>query len=166
MTEQWKSVIEKPFSAYYEVSNLGNVRSLRRNILLHKTKALNGYYFIGMHAEGKHVTRNIHRLVAQAFIPNPDNLPEVNHKDEDKSNNCVTNLEWCTRSYNCSYGINTKKARRTLWYYQYSLDGVFLRKFTASSLKENGFDRGGCRIAAKNGGTFKGFHWHIKRQLL
>jgi hypothetical protein len=62
---------------------------------------------VNLKAHGKQVQRSIHRLVATAFIPNHDNLPEVNHRDGDKSNNCVSNLEWCTRSENLTHAFRT-----------------------------------------------------------
>lgn len=90
----------------YQVSNYGRVLG---------TKGLmkpydNGYGYLVVELrkgrEGKHL--RVHRLVAEAFLPNPDNLPEVNHKDENKHNNAVDNLEWCTRSYNKKYGSGRK----------------------------------------------------------
>lgn len=123
--EIWKPVVG--YEGLYEVSNTGQVRSLDRyikysngQIHLHKGKVLspvikdNGYLQVGLYYNGKYKMFLVHRVVAQAFIPNPDNLPEVNHLDEDKTNNNVTNLEWCDRSYNLKYGtvrirsINTK----------------------------------------------------------
>lgn len=70
-----------------------------------------GYYRIGLTKNNKRTHHSVHRLVAKVFIPNSDNLPTVNHKDEDKTNNCVNNLEWCTRKYNSNYG--TCIARRS-----------------------------------------------------
>lgn len=104
------------YEGLYQVSNLGRVKSLehikggkcgsirpvRERIL--KTGKRSGYPSISLCKNGKKKSLHIHRLVAQAFIPNPDNLPEVNHKDEDKTNNSVTNLEWCTYQYNNNYG--------------------------------------------------------------
>jgi hypothetical protein len=110
-TEVWKDI--EDYKGLYQVSNLGRVRSLDRvdmrgNHLKGKVLAFNlagaGYIQVGLHRDGKVEQKLVHRLVSEAFLPNPDNLPEVNHKDEDKTNNNVSNLEWCTRLYNMTYG--------------------------------------------------------------
>ena len=71
-----------------------------------------GYYVVNLYKKGKGKTKLIHRLVALAFIPNPNNLPEINHKDENKQNNMMDNLEWCERNYNNNYGKQSKIGRR------------------------------------------------------
>lgn len=123
MEEIWKPV--KGFEGYYEVSNLGRVRSIDRVVVdnvrncerLLKGKILiqrdnsNGYKGVMFCKEHKLYNKYVHRLVAEAFIPNQDDLPQVNHKDEDKSNNRVDNLEWCTSFYNNEYGTRKKR-----WY--------------------------------------------------
>ena len=123
MEEIWKPV--KGFEGYYEVSNLGRVRSIDRvvvdtvrncerllkgNVLIQKDNG-NGYKNVMFCKEHKLYNKYVHRLVAETFIPNKDNLPQVNHKDEDKSNNRVDNLEWCTSFYNNEYGTRKKR-----WY--------------------------------------------------
>ena len=116
--ENWRSI--KGYEGLYEVSDLGRVRSLDRSIpavchgrqstrkkkgkVLALATASNGYKQICLSKDGSHIIYRVHRLVAEAFLDNPDGLPEVNHKDEDKTNNCFWNLEWCTHSYNSSYG--------------------------------------------------------------
>ena len=74
-----------------------------------------GYLRVRLWKDGKVEKCRINRLVAMAFIPNPDNLPEVNHKDEDKTNNCVENLEWCDSSYNINYGTRNKKISKPVF---------------------------------------------------
>ena len=119
--EIWKDIIG--YEGLYQVSSLGRVRSLDRydeRNCFRKGKVLSpgikpdGYLVVVLSCNGKHKTIKVHRLVAQAFIPNPDGLPQVNHKNEDKSNNRVENLEWCDAKYNINFGtarirsINTK----------------------------------------------------------
>ena len=122
MEEIWKPVIG--YEGLYEVSNLGRVRSIDRlvkysngQIHLHKGRMLSpglvhklGYLQVALCNNGKIKHKMVYRLVAEAFLPNPDNLPQVNHKDENPFNNCVENLEWCTIEYNINYGTRTQKA--------------------------------------------------------
>ena len=104
----------KDLEGLYQVSNLGNVKSLNyhrsgKSKLLKPGKDKNGYLFVILSKNGKMKTFRVHRLVAETFIPNPNNLPCVNHKDENPSNNNISNLEWCDYQYNNSYGNHNKK---------------------------------------------------------
>lgn len=98
----------------YEVSNLGNVASLsyrhtgKRELLSLKTEK-DGYKKVLLYKEGKRKMFTVHRLVAEAFLPRVDGLDFVNHKDENKSNNAVDNLEWCDKAYNNNYGERKEK---------------------------------------------------------
>lgn len=105
--EEWKKIPET--NNRYEISNLGNVRNSKSHIVLKQIKSKSGYMNIRVHlgSRDKTYTFTVHRLVANAFIPNLNNSPEVNHKDGNKHNNCVSNLEWCTKSE------NEKHAHRT-----------------------------------------------------
>ena len=112
MTEIWKNI--EGYEGKYQVSNLGQVKSMiGQEKVLHPKKHRNGHLQIGLHKDKKRKTMYIHRLVAQAFIPNPDNLPGVNHKDENPNNNNVDNLEWCTQKYNCNYGTRVDRIMET-----------------------------------------------------
>jgi len=102
------------YEGKYQVSNIGNIRSInyhRSGVdkLMKTQKLNNGYYSVGLTLNGVTKRFLVHRLVAEAFIPNPDKLPQVNHKDEDKSNNIVDNLEWCTFEYNLYYGSHFQR---------------------------------------------------------
>lgn len=102
MNENWK-----PINDYYQISDSGNVHSLRRNIILKPSYHKNGYLSVSL-SSNKIVKRfYIHRLVAIAFIPNPENKPEVNHKDGNKHNNVYTNLEWATYNENAKHAYKT-----------------------------------------------------------
>lgn len=119
MTEEkevWKDI--KGYEGKYKVSNLGNVKSLNwlntgKEKLLHLGISKGKYYQVGLCKFGINKTFWVHRLVATAFINNPDNLPYINHKDENKLNNCVDNLEWCTAKYNSNYGTGIERMLKT-----------------------------------------------------
>jgi len=115
-TEIWKDI--EGFEGLYQVSNMGRVRSLDRkdargNHRKGKMRADEcdryGYRTVSLCRDGNAKHRLVHRLVAEAFIPNPDGLSEVNHLDEDKMNNAVSNLEWCSRPYNINYGTHNER---------------------------------------------------------
>ena len=143
------------YEGLYQVSNLGNVKSLKRLIkkgrkcstiiekpdLIMKLKNhRSGYLCITLCKDGKRKMYQIHRLVALAFIPNPDKLPCINHKDENKTNNCVDNLEWCDRKYNNTYGNRIKKAIETYKINnqngEYIFKGLLTKKIKGSSNAE------------------------------
>ena len=109
--EVWKPIND--YEDYYEVSNYGRFKSLKRGIILHPYKQKDGYLLIDLFKDGVRNTKLAHRVVAETFIDNPNNLPCVNHKDEIKDNNNVANLEWCDYSYNNSYGSKTERIRTT-----------------------------------------------------
>ena len=110
--EIWKDILG--YEGKYMVSNWGRVKSLNYNRtgkerILKAGDNGNGYLEVILFKEGKGKHYKIHRLVAQAFLENSKGYNEVNHKDENKQNNCVENLEWCSRSYNNNYGTGNKK---------------------------------------------------------
>lgn len=92
------------YEGLYLISSDGQVKSLISNKLLKPNHMSNGYLSVELFKNGKSKRLLIHRLVATAFIDNPDNLPQINHKDEVRSNNHASNLEWCTPKYNMNYG--------------------------------------------------------------
>lgn len=119
-TEVWKDI--KGYEGYYQVSNLAMVRSLDRVVNCHhgctrtiKGRILiqrsiwSGYLYVVLWKNCKYKHLSTHRLVATAFIPNPMGFPQVNHKDEVKTNNLPENLEWCTSTYNANYGTRNER---------------------------------------------------------
>ena len=108
MQEIWKDI--KDYEGLYQISNLGNVKSLIRsstNAIIMKPKlSTSGYYSVMLYKDGTHKTFYVHRLAALSFIPNPDNKPQVNHKDGNKLNNTLENLEWVTISENQKHAIS------------------------------------------------------------
>lgn len=136
--EIWKDI--KGFDGLYQISNLGNVKSLKRKyrkneIFIKKYENKNGYIFVVL--SKNNISKNflVHRLVAKAFIPNPNNYIEINHKNEIKDDNRVENLEWCTRKYNINYNNLNKRINRinrkdlSKRVYQYDLDNNFIKKW-------------------------------------
>ena len=114
---EWRDVLG--YEGVYQVSNFGDVMRLpsvdsrghlRKARILRQHMNRCGYKQIGLYKDGNETKHLVHRIVAEAFLANPCNYTDVNHKDENKRNNLASNLEWCNRSYNCLYG--TTQARR------------------------------------------------------
>ena len=112
--EEWKDI--KGYGGAYQASSYGRIRSFKYNSsrILKPQSHYKGYLFVTLHKNGISKKYKVHRLVAQAFIPNPNNYPQVNHKDENKQNNNVENLEWCTNEYNRNYGTRNERAAKAL----------------------------------------------------
>ena len=126
--EIWKDI--ENYEEYYQISSLGRIRNKKENRILKPSKSC-GYYHISLRY-GNKKEMLIHRLVAKAFIPNPLNLSYVNHKDENKLNNNVENLEWCTAKYNNSYGKGALARNQRV--IQYDLQGNAIKIW--ESIKE------------------------------
>ena len=172
INEIWKPI--KGYEGLYEVSNLGRIKRLRRLItnqynsfyieekILKPQKNRYGYLYINLYKNGimKHIT--IHKLVAEAFLDNPNNLPQVNHKDENKQNNNVENLEFCDCKYNINFGTAIARRSKTISkaVVQYTLDGTFVREWPSAmdAEREGGF-RSECICMCCKGKikTHKGF---------
>ena len=174
MTEEiWKDIAG--YEGLYKVSNLGRVKSLNyRRTGKEKERIPNknnsGYLYVGLHKDGKMNNFLIHRLVAEAFIENVNDLPQVNHINENKLNNCVENLEWCSAKYNINYGEHNYNIRNTMSskvpnILQYTLDDKFLNEYVSGrdAERKTGISHGGilkcCQGKCR---TWKGYIWKYK----
>ena len=159
--EIWKDY--KDYEGLYQASNLGRMRSLDRwvksksgSVRLCKGKILKlctdkyGYLNVGLWKNNKVKTYLVHRIIAETFLPNSDNLPCVNHKDENKLNNNAENLEWCSSSYNINFGTRNEKVaekntngKQCKPILQYTLDGKFVREWKSAKQaeREGGFNQ-------------------------
>ena len=154
--EVWKDY--KDYEGLYQASNLGRMRSLDRwvksksgSVRLCKGKILKlctdkyGYLNVGLWKNNKVKTYLVHRIIAETFLPNSDNLPCVNHKDENPLNNVVSNLEWCTASYNTNYGTGNERValKESKIVLQYDLEGNFIKEWKSTmDCKRNGYNQG------------------------
>ena len=173
MKEVWRDI--KEYEGCYQVSDLGRVKSLNylhtgKERVLVGIKDKYGYLSVSLCKDGKIKHYLLHRLVAQTFIPNPDNLPQINHKDEDKTNNAASNLEWCDRKYNNNYGTRNERVAKGLRNHpnksktvsQYTIDGTLVGSYpsTNEAERQTGYSNG--NISACCRGKMKqayGFVW-------
>lgn len=162
--EKWRSI--KEYNGTYEVSSLGRVRRVHKDPRVEKYKYLSpdyvkGYARVVLFNKGIGKRFLVHRLVANAFIPNPYKLPQVNHKDENHCNNVVDNLEWCTAVYNVNYGTGTKRqvAKRSKTVLQFDLNDNFITEFPSTQEAANKLNISQGLIAnCCNGGYWRDKH--------
>lgn len=174
MEEVWKDI--KKYEGLYQVSNLGRVKSLNYNrsgkerILKYGINT-QGYLIVCLCVNKQRKIFAVHRLVAETFIANTNNLPQVNHIDENKYNNCVDNLEWCDSKYNNNYGTHIQRALLTRIIRncktapkkidQYSLDGKFIKTWNSGTeLSKCGFHHGNiCNCCKGRSKTSQSYIW-------
>lgn len=137
---EWKDAVG--YEGLFEVSNTGKVRSLKTGTIRKTRIDRYGYEMLTLRKNGSTRTELVHRLVANAFIDNPNGYPQVNHKDENARNNQATNLEWCTGLYNVRYGTGLKRssASRRKAVECYTLDGQYVRQY--AGIKPTGKEMG------------------------
>ena len=112
MDEIWKDI--EDYEGIYQVSNLGRVKRTNTNRILKGSKDKGGYLVVNLYKNSILSNKKIHRLVAEAFIPNTENKPQVNHIDEDKTNNMILNLNWMTAKENLNHGTHNERVSKTL----------------------------------------------------
>lgn len=182
--EIWKDI--QGYEGLYQISNFGHVRSLKRfaKSKSHSKRTVNprllkggldvdGYHLVSLYKKGKKKTFKVHRLVAKAFIPNPNRYSQVNHKDENKHNNCVNNLEWCNCKYNINYGTGISRrnfsntnGKHSKLVGQFNLNGKLIKRWpSAAEAGRHGFNANHIRECARGVlKTSRGFIWkYIKK---
>ena len=188
--EVWKTAVYdgELYEGLYKVSNFGRILSLNykntgKAELMNTVQGKNGYLRVRLRKNGKTKTCYVHRLIAETFLPNPENLPEVNHIDEDKTNNFVflnkdgtvnkekSNLEWKTHRDNINHGTHNERMRKTLTngklskkVLQLSLDGELIREYPSiAECGRNGFDPSAvAKCCRGEKPQYKGFLWMYK----
>ena len=183
--ETWKDVVG--FEGLYKVSDKGRVYSVERmssqcrrygGRMLKPKYGGKGYPQVSLHKNGISKTKSVHQLVAEAFIPNPKGFLEVNHKDENKSNNELSNLEWCTREYNVNYGTRSERSSKALSKKVKATNIKTGEVVTFNSLTEvgrKGYNTSAVskvcwgtyktrhgKLVGGDGRTYKGFRWSYK----
>ena len=169
MMEIWHDI--EGYEGLYQISNKGRVKSLKcgKERILRPGINIYGYMFVCLYHDNVKKCFKLHRLVAQAFIPNPENKPQVNHKDENKLNNCVNNLEWSTAKENSNYGTRNERitGRPFICIIQYSKDGIFIREWLGALEVERVLGINNRNINACCKGNRKsagGFVWKYKEE--
>lgn len=157
--EIWKEIPN--YEGAYMISNYGRVWSNHKQGYLTQSSNGRGYLKVQLWKNNKSKAEYIHRLVALAFIPNPEGKPQVNHKDEDKQNNYVDNLEWCDNDYNNAYGTKRERQGETLLnngktsyrVNQYDLDGNYIASYRSMREAEriNGLGNGAISTCLRKG---------------
>ena len=166
--EIWMDI--KGYEGKYKVSNMGRVYSIRSHKYLAIRNNGRGYLYVSLWKDNKEKKEYLHRLVARHFIPNPNNLPQVNHKDENKENNSWDNLEWCDASYNNNYGTHTQRAAEGYLnngtncckVKQFTLEGEYIATYRSMREAERLNNLGNGVISQMFKKGYKqtgGFHW-------
>lgn len=169
MKEVWKDI--RNYEGLYQVSNLGRIKSFRKSTkhrwedeyILKPSLANNGYCQVTLYDNTVRHKFLVHRLVAEAFLPNPNGYPQVNHKDENPLNNAASNLEWCTAEYNNAYGTaRIRKIETTsIPVEQLTVDGHIIAIYRSVRIASEiiGVARSSLRYAVLNGTNCKGYFW-------
>lgn len=181
--EIWKDIAG--YEGLYQISNQGRIKNVKKSIIKKPTLCKNGYLYVDLYKNNKRLKKTIHRLVAEAFLNNKNNYSDINHKDGNKLNNDVSNLEFCTRSYNIkeAYRLNLRKVVSPMLnkkdylcpnskrINQYDLKGNFIKEWGSTMqierelhIKHSAISK--CCLKCKNYKTAGGYIWEYARVVL
>ena len=161
MKEIWKDI--KNYEGLYKASNFGKIKSIKKGILLKPFTNTRGYLQVDLYKCGKHKHFLVHRIIAETFLENKNNLEEVNHKDENKLNNNINNLEWCTSKYNCNYGTRNLKKYKPVLCVELNKRYESIKK-ASEELKIQQAHISGCCKNKKHYNTAGGYHWQYAKE--
>lgn len=134
------------YEGIYSVTSCGRVYSHKTNKFLKPGIDTSGYCIVTLYKDGTRKTFKVHRLVLEAYVPNTENLPQVNHKDENKTNNCIQNLEWCDAKYNNNYGTRNQRVaqKRSHAIVQMTMNGEIVTEYPSimEAARQTGFSSG------------------------
>ena len=153
----------KGYEGLYAITPEGEVWSYKRKKFLVLIADKKGYLRVNLCKDGKVKHYRIHRLVAEAYIPNPDNLPQVNHKDENKANNCIQNLEWCDAKYNSNYGTRNEKFKKPIL--RYDLNGNFIKEWPSATDVGKEANDNICKCLKGKQKSAYGYKWVYKEEI-
>ena len=153
----------KGYEGLYAITTEGDVYSYKRKRFLKYGVNNIGYLCVNLCKDGKVKSYYIHRLVAEAYIPNPENLPQINHRDENKANNCLQNLEWCDASYNINYGTRNEKIKKPIL--QYDLDGNLIREWECAADVGKEVNGNICHCLKGKRKSAYGYKWKYKEDI-
>ena len=157
----------KNYEGLYAVTSCGKVWSYKYKKFLTPIFNNRGYLMVNLCKDGKMKHFTIHRLVAEAYLPNPENLPQINHRDENKENNCLQNLEWGDSKYNANYGTRNKKVSNSnkIPILQYTLDGEFIREWSSAIDVRNEVNGNICNCLKGKLKSAYGYKWKYKEDI-
>lgn len=161
MKEEWKDVFG--YEGIYQASTLGNIKNIKTNKTLKPFKNTNGYYQVELWKNGKGKQIVVHKIIAKTFLSNPSNLPQINHKDENKTNNSIDNLEWCTAKYNSNYGTRNLKLSSPVICIELNKKYSSIKE-ASKELKIQQAHISGCCAKRKHYKTAGGYHWRYAKE--
>lgn len=161
--EEWKDVLG--YEGVYAVNRKGVIKRVDKNKIVTQYLHYKGYLQVDLHKDNKRIHKYVHRIVAEAFIENPNNYTQINHIDENKTNNNVENLEWCTPKYNMNYGTRIKRQVKSARKIPVMCVETGKKYEALSYTKKDGFHYGHVKeCCLDENKTHKGYHWRFLKE--
>ena len=153
----------KNYEGLYAITPEGEVWSYKRKKFLKPYTIRGGYLQVKLLKDNEEKQYYVHRLVAEAYLPNLENLPQINHRDENKTNNCLQNLEWCDAKYNNNYGTHIEKIKKPIL--QYTLNGELVSEWQSATDVGKEVQGNICKCLKGKIPSAYGYKWKYKEDI-